>query len=96
MRLLASMAYSSLASMPMRPRPSLFATAPVVPVPKNGSSTTSPGLVEAMMTRWSSPSGFCVGCALAPFCLSRSWPVHSGMSQSLRICKSSLSAFMAS
>ena len=29
--------------MPMKRRPSRLATAPVVPVPKNGSSTTSPG-----------------------------------------------------
>ncbi len=32
--------------MPMKWRPSFLATAPVVPVPKNGSSTTSPGLDE--------------------------------------------------
>ena len=32
-------------------RPSRRATAPVVPVPKNGSSTTSPGLVQASRIR---------------------------------------------
>ena len=34
-------------SIPIQCRPSRRATAPVVPVPKNGSSTTSPGLVQA-------------------------------------------------
>ncbi len=33
-------------SMPMKWRPSRLATAPVVPEPKKGSRTTSPGLVE--------------------------------------------------
>ena len=39
----------------------IFATAPVVPVPKKGSSTTSPGLVDPTNTRCSNDSGFCVG-----------------------------------
>ena len=43
-----------------------LATAPVVPVPKNGSSTRSPGFVVASSTRCSSASGFCVGCAFLP------------------------------
>ena len=83
--------------MPMKRRPSRFATAPLVPVPKNGSSTTSPGLVEATRTRCSSASGFCVGCALSPSAVfSRSEPVQSGISQSERICTPSLSDFIAS
>jgi hypothetical protein len=74
-----------------------LATAPVVPVPKKGSSTTSPGLVVARMMRWRSDSGFCVGWALAPSSpLSRSWPVQMGSTQSDRICTPSLSAFSAS
>ena len=56
----------------------------------------SPGLVQARMTRCSSASGFWVGCSLAPAASrSRSAPVQSGMNQSLRICWSSFSAFMA-
>ena len=41
-------------------RPSRLATAPVVPAPKKGSRITSPGLVEARITRCSSASGFWV------------------------------------
>ena len=42
-------------------------------------------------------SGFCVGCALRPAAsLSRSGPAQIGKSQSERICRSSLRAFMAS
>ena len=83
--------------MPMKRRPSRLATAPVVPVPKNGSSTTSPGRVEATRTRCSSASGFWVGCALSPSSLfSRSSPVQSGISQSERIWMPSFSAFIAS
>jgi len=68
----------------------------VVPVPKKGSSTLSPGRDEARITRCSSASGFWVGCTLPPSSFfSRSGPVQSGISQSLRICRSSLSAFMA-
>ena len=37
------------------------ATTPVVPEPKNGSSTRSPALEAATSTRVSSASGFCVG-----------------------------------
>ena len=47
-------------------RPSCRAAAPVVPVPKNGSSTTSPGLVEDRSTRCKRDSGFWVGCSLPP------------------------------
>ncbi len=53
-------------SMPMKERRSLRATAPVVPEPKNGSSTRSPALEAATSTRASSASGFWVGCSLAP------------------------------
>jgi hypothetical protein len=83
--------------MPMYLRPSRRATAPVVPVPKNGSRMMSPGLVEARITRCSRASGFWVGCALAPVSsFSRSSPVHNGSDQSERICSSSLAIFMAS
>jgi len=47
-------------------RPSRFGHAPVCPLPKNGSSTISPGSVVASNMRCSSASGFCVGCALTP------------------------------
>ncbi|MNT46655.1 hypothetical protein D3C72_1833150 [compost metagenome] len=83
--------------MPMKWRPSLRATAPVVPVPKKGSSTTSPGLVVALRMRNSRASGFWVGCTLSSASsLRRSAPVQIGNSQSLRICVSSLASFMAS
>jgi hypothetical protein len=73
-----------------------LATAPVVPVPKNGSSTTSPGLVGQsrrgqqrfrLLRRMQL-------VALASF--RRSPPVQIGNSQSERICTSSLAAFIAS
>ena len=51
--------------MPMKDRRSRRATAPVVPEPKNGSSTRSPALVAATSTRVSRASGFCVGCVFA-------------------------------
>ena len=83
--------------MPSQRRPSRRATAPVVPVPKKGSSTRSPGLVVASSRRCSSASGFCVGCALRPSpSFSRSGPEQIGNSQSERIWMSSFSAFMAS
>ena len=57
----------------------------------------SPGLDEARITRCSSASGFCVGCAFWPSApLIRSSPVHSASVQSERICSSSLAIFMAS
>ena len=83
--------------MPMKRRPRRLATAPVVPVPQNGSSTRSPGRELARMTRASSASGFWVGCSFLPSRpLSRSSPVHSGMVQSERTWMSSLPAFSAS
>ena len=83
--------------MPMKRRPSRLATAPVVPVPKKGSSTMSPGFVEASSTRCSNASGFCVGCALRPpSSFRRSGPEQIGNSQSERICRSSFSAFRLS
>jgi hypothetical protein len=83
--------------MPMKSRPSMRATAPVVPVPKNGSSTTSPGSVAATSTRCNSASGFCVGCALSPLAsFSRSDPLQIGRTQSERIWMPSFSAFSAS
>ena len=51
-------------SQPMKWRPSFLATAPVVPVPKKGSSTTSPGFDAAMTMRASRASGFWVGWVL--------------------------------
>ncbi len=47
----AAAAYSELRSMPMKRRRSRRATAPVVPVPENGSSTRSSGRDAARMTR---------------------------------------------
>ena len=47
--------------MPMKRRARRFATAPVVPLPKNGSSTTSPGSVQESSARATSASGFWVG-----------------------------------
>ena len=52
--------------MPMKRRRSRRATAPVVPVPQNGSSTRSSGRDAARITRASSASGFCVGCSFLP------------------------------
>ena len=81
----------------MKRRPSRRATAPVVPVPKNGSRITSPGLDAAMMQRNRSASGFCVGCAFLPSSpLRRSAPVQSGSTQSERICRPSFSSFIES
>ena len=66
-------------SQPMKLRPSRLATAPVVPVPKNGSSTTSPGLEALAMMRVSSASGFCVGGTFGPSAsFSRAPTVKSG------------------
>ena len=96
MRLRASVAYVRSRSSPTKCRPRRLATAPVVPVPKNGSRTVSPGLVAAIRQRNSNASGFWVGCAFLPSSpFSRSPPVQSGNSQSERICRSSLSAFIA-
>ena len=69
----------------MKRRPSRLATAPVVPVPKNGSSTTSPGLVAESRVRASSASGFWVGWTFLPSAsFRRSSPVQRGMNQSER------------
>jgi hypothetical protein len=47
--------------------------------------------------RYSSASGFCVGCTLTPDAsFSRSSPVQIGSIQSERICRSSLNTFNAS
>ena len=97
MRARAAFTYFSSRSMPTKARPRRLAAAPVVPLPVKGSRTISPGRLEASNTRWSRASGFWVGCSLSPFISRRrSGPVHSGISQSERICKSSFSAFMAS
>jgi hypothetical protein len=45
-------------SMPIQRRPSFCAASTVVPHPQNGSSTMSPGLLEAVMMRSSKVSGF--------------------------------------
>jgi hypothetical protein len=52
--------------MPTQRRPSRFAAASVVPLPANGSSTTSPGLLDARTIRSSTGSGIWQG-----------WPVRS-------------------
>ena len=83
--------------MPMNARRRRFATAPVVPDPKKGSSTTSPGLVAASRMRPMSASGFCVGWVLRPSSsFKRSPPVQIGKYQSDRTWQSSLPAFRAS
>ena len=74
----------------------LCATAPVVPVPKKGSSTTSPTLVVASSTRPSRASGFCVGWALRPpSSFKRSGPAQIGNSQSERIWHVVVDGFQA-
>ena len=52
--------YFSSCSIPIQCRCNFFATAPVVPLPKNGSKTISPGLLDERITRYSKASGFCV------------------------------------
>ena len=97
MRACAASMYACSRSMPTKCRPSFLATAPVVPVPKNGSSTTSPGFVDAVSTRCSSASGFWVVWTLLPSAsLSRSPPEQMGNTQSERIWVPSLAIFMAS
>jgi len=63
---------------------------PVVPLPKNGSSTRSPAFEAASITRARRASGFCVGWVFSPLrVLRRSPPVQIGNSQSERIWQSS-------
>ena len=50
--------YVKLLSMPMNFLPSFLQTAPVVPVPKKGSKTKSPGLVDAKTILSNNSSGF--------------------------------------
>ena len=52
---------SAVTSMPIQWRPNSPAAWQAVPQPQNGSSTKSPGLLEARMMRRSKSSGFCVG-----------------------------------
>ena len=89
---------SASRSTPTKRRPSRLATAPVVPVPKKGRGRRRPAWSRRRMTRCSSASGFWVGMGLGAGrrpSAARS-PVQIGSSQSERICRSSLSAFMAS
>ena len=51
------LAYSSDNSKPIQRRPSFFATASVVPLPPNGSSTNSAGFEQQRMIRPSNCSG---------------------------------------
>ena len=84
-------------STPINRRRRRFATAPVVPTPKNGSSTTSPGALLARRTRANSASGFCVGWAFCPAAsFRRSAPEQIGSNQSERICTPSFNSFNAS
>src|SRR5215469_8328498 len=57
-------AYSADNSMPTYRRPNLFAAAKVVPLPANGSSTRSPGLLDTPIMRSSTASGIWHGCAV--------------------------------
>ena len=60
-RSLAILIASGLASMPIHRRPARCAATSAVPLPQNGSSTTSPGLLLALMMRSSKAMGFWVG-----------------------------------
>ena len=60
-RFLAISIYSSSRSIPIKFHPNFRATAPVVPLPKNGSKIVSPTSVDDRITRWSNASGFWVG-----------------------------------
>jgi len=55
-------AYCSESSRPMKRRPSFLATASVVPLPPNGSSTTSSSWLDARMIRPSNCSGIWQPC----------------------------------
>ena len=59
--------------MPTKCRCSRFATAAEVPLPRNGSSRTSPGMVLARRMRCNSASGFCVGMELQPLLIAQSF-----------------------
>ena len=54
-------------STPTKRRESSSAATPVVPLPTNGSTTRSPSLLAARMTRRSRDRGFCVGCLPCSF-----------------------------
>ena len=96
-RFCATLIYLSSLSSPIQFLCNRFATAPVVPLPKNGSRTTSPGLLDERITRYNKGSGFCVVCALSPFSsLTRSKPAANESShQSERICFSSFKPCIA-
>ena len=55
-----SIAFAEI-SIPIQRRPRFCAATTDVPQPQNGSRTRSPGLLDALMIRSSSATGFCVG-----------------------------------
>ena len=81
--------------MPMKFLPSFFATAPVEPVPKNGSNIKSPLFVEERIILCKRDSGFCVGCRVFPIFFILSFPEQIGRVQSDLICLSSFNTFIA-
>jgi type II restriction enzyme len=64
-RFLAKSAYSLLISIPVHARPSSLQTTPVVPAPKNGSSTRLPFLDPAAMQSLTKDRGYTAKCAPA-------------------------------
>ena len=62
MRRTATFRWDLSSSIPVKDLPVRAHATPVVPLPMKGSSTESPGLVEARMHLSSSAIGFCVGC----------------------------------
>jgi hypothetical protein len=96
-RFAASARYPASRSIPMKSRPSIFATAPVVPVPKNGSSTTSPGSVVGHQHAMQQRLGLLRRMRLRARRPSDARaPCRSAGTQSERICTPSFSAFSAS
>ena len=61
MRFSMRLTASGVMSMPIHCRPNFCAAWTAVPQPQNGSRTTSPGLLLALMMRSNKASGFCVG-----------------------------------
>lgn len=76
-RLCASWQNCGSTSMPSQRRPVRSATTAVVPEPRKGSTTRSPGSVAERITRSSSASGFCEGWPHFSFEL----PLRLGMRQ---------------
>ena len=61
-RLIERSKYSLLLSIPIKRLPNSLQTTPVVELPVKGSTTRSPGKVEARRIRRNKERGFWVGC----------------------------------